>query len=214
MKRKKSSKKSRESPKANFCLDCQFQFDSTAKYKYHRLKEHGKWHGISFPCGICDKSFSTKSNSKKHQRLVHQKEPGLLVHVCNQCEFKSNDAFNLKVHQRKHSGEKPFECSQCQRQFAKKSDLTRHHQNISSACTNFDKSFLTGCRPSVHRIVYFLFIVALSFIKPSTSGCFYVIIKPVHAGSQEKPCQLNVFEQRQNKYLFFKIKEVRILGDN
>ena len=136
MKGKKSSKKSRESPKVNFCHDCQVQLDSLAKYKYHRLKEHGKWQGKSFPCGICDKSFSTKSNSTKHQRLVHHKESVLLAYACDQCEFKSNDAFNLKVHQRIHSGEKPFECSQCQRQFAKKSDLKRHHQNTSSACTN------------------------------------------------------------------------------
>ena len=135
MKQKSKKKSGKESLlKTNFCQDCQIQFDSRAKYKYHRLKLHGKWQAQSFSCELCNnKTFSTKSNLTKHKKLVHFKASETLTHSCVLCEFQSNDAFNLKIHYRKHSGEKPFECDQCQRPFAKKSDLARHQK---TSCTN------------------------------------------------------------------------------
>ena len=54
----------------HFCNDCQIDCETLAKYKYHRLKKHGKWQK-PFECKSCTKEFATKSNLTKHCKLTH-----------------------------------------------------------------------------------------------------------------------------------------------
>ena len=45
---------------------------------------------------------------------------------CNQCEYKSSQADNLRRHLKKHSGEKPNKCNQCDFACSDPSSLWRH----------------------------------------------------------------------------------------
>lgn len=54
-------------------------------------------------------------------------------------------ASKLKTHQRKHSGEKPYQCDQCDKAYAQSFDLKRHKQTHSGIksfqCDLCDKAF-------------------------------------------------------------------------
>ena len=122
----KIMKKFQDGPN-HYCNDCHIQFDTLAKYKYHRLKNHGKWQK-TFGCTSCDKEFATKSNLTKHSKLAHRQGDLSGAYSCDECDFSCYDASNLRIHLRIHSGEKPFICDRCSHGFTKKSDLTRHQR--------------------------------------------------------------------------------------
>ena len=47
-------------------------------------------------------------------------------HICLYCGKGFRAKENLKLHIRKHTGERPFECEFCGRAFGGKSDMNRH----------------------------------------------------------------------------------------
>ena len=109
------------------CHDCQITFDTLQKLKYHRMKTHGKWRG-SLACEECGKEYGTQSNLKRHVKQAH----GAGVpkperkHECTECGQSFLYVSHLKIHARKHTGERPFPCDKCSFGFFKKSDLNHH----------------------------------------------------------------------------------------
>ena len=110
------------------CKECNINFETVSKLKYHRLKNHGKWNGMSFKCSGCDKSYGTNSNLKKHQKFVCGKTIQNNI-VCPDCNYTTHDLFNMKIHQRKHTGERPYICTLCNYGFYKASDLKLHQKS-------------------------------------------------------------------------------------
>jgi hypothetical protein len=133
--------------KGLICIECQVSFDTKAKLKYHRLKVHGKWQGV-LQCSLCDKSYGTESNLRKHLRIAHNSGPLVqgspAAKVCLECEYKTYDSYHLKIHMRKHTGERPFTCSKCKYGFYKKSDQVGHEnkcKGVKYQCSKCQDTF-------------------------------------------------------------------------
>ncbi|XP_055304819.1 zinc finger protein OZF-like [Sitodiplosis mosellana] len=135
------------SSKPHKCVFCEYSTLWKSHLNLHSLKHTGE---KPFGCDFCLKRFAQKNNLRVHMK-VHVEEflfhcPGCLkgfdeknekvahemnckarryeCHLCKE-SFGSNNA-NMMKHIRVHSGEKPFECEECFKQFAEKSSLNRH----------------------------------------------------------------------------------------
>jgi len=78
-------------------------------------------------CGICDKSFSSKSTADHHIRVIHLKET---PYSCVSCQESFKSRKDLATHQRIVHEKKWFECEYCSKQFRQNSDLKLHVKRV------------------------------------------------------------------------------------
>lgn len=102
------------------CLKC----DKDFKMKHHLLV-HTSRHKSKFRCSTndCKMAFRTLAVMKRHKRRHLDKETQL---TCPYCAQRFKISANLKIHQRKHTGEKPFGCLVCDKHFISKGNYKRH----------------------------------------------------------------------------------------
>uniref|UniRef100_A0A672GW47 C2H2-type domain-containing protein n=1 Tax=Salarias fasciatus TaxID=181472 RepID=A0A672GW47_SALFA len=99
-----------------------------------------------YHCSICLKSFSRHWHLKTHLEAMHcevvagfsrKKFP------CSDCEKSCNSAAELRDHQRTHTGERPFQCSFCDKRFWTLTTHMRTHTGEKPySCTQCSKSFV------------------------------------------------------------------------
>lgn len=115
------------------------------KYKtLFSLNIHKRTHvdAEQYPCPSCDKKFSTWNARYFHvqeHHTVHDK------HVCEICSIGFSTAYKLKLHIRRHTGERPYTCEKCQATFSMRQLLTMHlrrHSDIRKyPCLVCEKRF-------------------------------------------------------------------------
>ncbi|XP_067321175.1 zinc finger protein 62 homolog [Anolis sagrei] len=129
------------------CPDCEECFTLKSSLESHRMKAHtgNKPHA----CSECGKSFDYPSQLKKHQK-THAREKSdpsanseetseesdtgkaggadkqEAKYACDECGKSYNKVAKLKMHSRLHSGDKPYQCSECGERFMWHSGLYRH----------------------------------------------------------------------------------------
>ncbi|KAM4029685.1 uncharacterized protein ACNLHF_022438 [Anomaloglossus baeobatrachus] len=77
-----------------------------------------------------DLSQNCKQNKSYRSDMEHETDPTReKPFSCPECEKCFARKSNLIYHQKYHTGEKPFFCSECEKSFVQKSELVRHKKN-------------------------------------------------------------------------------------
>ncbi|XP_041105803.1 zinc finger protein 91-like isoform X2 [Polyodon spathula] len=139
--------------KSYTCKQCDYATDRKKALKIHaRIHTDIK----PYKCGKCASDFHTCDESCKSkpfkQRDCDYTESSLQAHTaahasfginslrlhkkkhvdfgarfkCDQCEYFTNNSYNLQCHSRIHTGEKPYHCEECAYSFRTLSQLNRH----------------------------------------------------------------------------------------
>ncbi|CAK1555955.1 unnamed protein product [Leptosia nina] len=88
------------------------------------LRNHYKIHtGFDVVCEHCGKKFITRRLLLMHCRAKHGYEK---TDKCSFCEYKASNAEQVKIHERLHTGEKPYVCKECNAGFHRKSSYLQH----------------------------------------------------------------------------------------
>ncbi|XP_016411221.1 GDNF-inducible zinc finger protein 1 isoform X1 [Sinocyclocheilus rhinocerous] len=133
------------------CDICQQTFANRCNLKIHQRHVHNDER--LFPCEVCNKTFKRKKDVTRHRRQVH--EGGTDRHYCHICGKSLSSKTALTLHERTHSGHKPFKCDECGSRFSQSSAL-KTHQRIHTgekpfACDLCDARFTQNHMLSYHK---------------------------------------------------------------
>ncbi|KAM4770711.1 GDNF-inducible zinc finger protein 1 [Rhinophrynus dorsalis] len=104
------------------CEICSQTFVNRCNLKSHQRHVHSNER--QFPCEFCGKKFKRKKDIKRHVLQVH--EGGGERHFCLQCGKGLSSKTALRLHERIHTGDKPYRCTQCEAKFSQTSALKTH----------------------------------------------------------------------------------------
>ncbi|XP_038141976.1 GDNF-inducible zinc finger protein 1 [Cyprinodon tularosa] len=122
------------------CETCSQTFANSSNLKIHEKHVHSNER--LFSCDSCTKTFKRKKDVVRHKRQVHERN---MRHVCSECGKSLSSKTALLLHERTHTGLKPYECTVCKAKFTQKSALNLHQRTHTGekpfACDQCDAKF-------------------------------------------------------------------------
>ena len=97
-----------------------------------------------FQCKYCNKSYPRKNSLTNHIADVHEQSGNFACLACERRFFRQQD---FEIHERRHTGEKPYQCEKCGVGFNSKGAVTQHMNihtgDIQFQCVDCGKQFRT-----------------------------------------------------------------------
>ncbi|CAL8076941.1 unnamed protein product [Orchesella dallaii] len=128
------------------CAFCKKQFETVSCLNIHIIKHIGEKPHF---CDICDKEFPTRHGLQNHKRL-HTKQN---LFKCTKCSKVCTKLENLQVHRLNHE-RKSFQCVICLKMFASNKNLElhilMHVKEKPFFCSECDKEFKEKCALNLH----------------------------------------------------------------
>ena len=112
------------------CPICGQAFKLAKQLRIHSSTVHSKICASSsnLNCQICKGNFSSQRQLRLHIDSVHHKKRSFL---CSHCGYSASSKSSLKLHTRKHTGEKPFVCNECEYSTSDHNSFRRHKMQHS-----------------------------------------------------------------------------------
>ncbi|KAJ8355522.1 hypothetical protein SKAU_G00183160 [Synaphobranchus kaupii] len=122
------------------CEECSYSTNNS-----YNLACHARTHSGERPCRCsrCDRRFRTRSALNRHVQAATclqpaggarrpaprpKGEPQVLECEEEGCDYSTLSAYNLRVHRRVHTDERPYPCARCDSAFRTQSHLYRHER--------------------------------------------------------------------------------------
>jgi len=134
------------------CPHCPYKSTNNSTFSAH-VRNHNSV--ASYVCEECGKECSTPQSLSTHRRS--HMPASSFPYSCNFCPKRFPHVSLLQIHERVHTGEKPFQCNDCGQCFGSQSSLIKHNRNIHTPedqmpykCSECGKTF-----SKARRKVYF-----------------------------------------------------------
>jgi KRAB domain-containing zinc finger protein len=143
------------------CSVCSLNFANADHLDKHMNGRHGALDLSERPYECpeigCHKAYATEARLVIHVRRVHEGFKG--DHICATCSKPFYTAQALIIHERTHTGDRPFTCAECAATFTSKSDyrvhMRRTHMKIKPfKCEHCGDLFSTGVELHKHMDVH------------------------------------------------------------
>ena len=108
------------------CPHCPYLADGNKDLNKH-LKHHNA--DGKYKCSECSASFDQRGHQRRHIRLVHKKDPGMLeprIFKCSKCPREYKYLVSCQRHELTHNQVKDFQCLKCVAKFYTAAHLKRH----------------------------------------------------------------------------------------
>ena len=136
------------------CSQCDSLFTQSNSLARHMKAKHGVVK--KYTCSECEQTFTLYTELTTHKHTAHKSSL-----QCKVCRKQFNCKYNLVLHSRVHTEDKPHHCTHCNKTFTHKAHLTRHVQRVHEGVVRYtvkcgvcSKQFESKSKLAIHAVTH------------------------------------------------------------